>query len=661
MNVKKREGSVVPFNEEKIYNAIMKAVNVSKETDTKTIKKLTNKIVDALPEEDIITIEDIQETVETVLIKNELIETAKKYIRYRERRAQLREDSTAQVDVISSMSEYLNREDWRVNANANQGYSIGGLILNSSGKMTANYWLNHIYPTEIGEAHKNGTMHIHDLDMLSPYCSGWSLRDLLEQGFNGVPTKIGSNPPKHFSSAIAQMVNFLGTLQNEWAGAQAFSSFDTYLAPFVYLDRLSYGELKQQIQQFVFSMNVPSRWGSQTPFSNITLDLTIPHDLKDQYPKIGGEYQDFTYGDLQHGVDLINKAFIEVMMDGDYQSRPFTFPIPTYNITKDFDWDSEIAYLLFVMTSKYGTPYFQNFINSDLDPAMIRSMCCRLSLDLTKLTSKGNGLFGSAELTGSIGVVTINLPRLGYIHKNDFVGLLDHLDNILETCKEALELKRKSIEKYFELGLYPYSKRYLGHHKLNNHFSTIGINGMNELIRNFTNDEENITTLIGQDIAYKILDHIHTKMLNYQEETDHMYNLEATPAESASYRFAKEDIKRYSDIITAGTEDNPYYTNSTQLPVNHTSDLFEALELQDDLQSMYTGGTVFHAYIGESITPENALNVVKKTFSMFKLPYLTLTPVFSICPVHGRISGHHEYCPLCDMELAEKKLPKAEE
>ncbi|WP_075140803.1 ribonucleoside triphosphate reductase [Corynebacterium pseudotuberculosis] len=550
------------------------------------------------------------------------------------------------VNSRSTIEEYLDRSDWRVNANANQDYSLGGMILNSAGKITANYWLDNVFSPEAGQAHRDGTIHIHDLDMLSGYCAGWSLRQLLEQGFNGVSGTISSHPPKHFSSACGQIVNFLGTLQNEWAGAQAFSSFDTYMAPFVRLDNLSYNDVVQQMQEFIFNLNVPSRWGTQTPFTNLTFDWTCPEDLQDQVPFIGEEPQPFTYGDLQSEMDIINRAFIEVMSAGDADGRPFTFPIPTYNITKDFDWDSSNSKALFTMTAKYGLPYFQNFINSDLDPGMIRSMCCRLQLDLRELLKRGNGLFGSAELTGSIGVVTLNCARLGYLHADDEEGLLASVDKLVQLGIETLERRRAFVAKQMDAGLYPYSSRWLP--SLDNHFSTIGVNGCNEMIRNFTHDAYDLTDPRGHAQVARLLDHINDLLVKAQERTGHLFNLEATPAEGATYRLAKEDIKRYPGILHAGTEEEPYYTNSSQLPVSHTPDPFEALALQEDLQSKYTGGTVLHLYMGAAMSDgEACAKLVRRSLENFRLPYVTITPTFSICPTHGYISGEHPECPDC--------------
>ncbi|MCC2315442.1 ribonucleoside triphosphate reductase [Cellulomonas xiejunii] len=551
------------------------------------------------------------------------------------------------VDVASTVDEYLDRSDWRVNANANQGYSLGGLILNTAGKVIANYWLNEVYPSEVGQAHRDGSMHVHDLDMLSGYCAGWSLRTLLQEGLNGVPGKVEARPPKHFSAAIGQIVNFLGTMQNEWAGAQAFSSFDTFMAPYVRLDNLTYTEVRQGIQELIYNLNVPSRWGTQTPFTNLTFDWTCPADLADQTPFVADEPCDFTYGDLQVEMDMLNRAYMEVMTEGDASGRVFTFPIPTYNITKDFPWESENAERLWAMTAKYGLPYFQNFINSDMEPGDVRSMCCRLQLDLRELLKRGNGLFGSGEQTGSIGVVTVNCARLGFLHPGDEEALLTDLDRLLDLARTSLELKRTTIQRLMDEGLFPYSRRYLG--SLDSHFSTIGVNGLNEMVRNFTGDLYDITDERGHAMALRVLDHVRERMVEFQEETGNLYNLEATPAEGTTYRFAKEDKKRYPSILQAGTSEHPYYTNSSQLPVGFTDDPFEALERQDELQTRYTGGTVLHLYMSERIsTPEACRELVKRALSTFRLPYLTVTPTFSICPAHGYLSGEHPTCPTCE-------------
>ena len=830
----KRDGSIEPFNPEKIVIAISKAGSATGEFDTQVSKELVRSMV--LPRINAkkgraVSVEDVQDIVENVLFDTAFEKTYKAYAIYRNEHTKARERQKVAVDVESSVNEYINQDDWRVRANANQGYSLGGMILNVSGKVTANYWLNSVYPKEIGLAHRNGDFHIHDLDMLSGYCCGHSLRALLNEGFNGVPNKVSSNPPKHLSSALSQAVNFLGTLQNEWAGAQAFSSFDTYLAPFVRVDNLSYDEVKQNVQEFIYNLNVPSRWGcvlpstkvlttenkwkgfdelttkdkvwsinqqgylcqsavkvvikkpydgliyelsndafnyrqtvtaehrvyvkndysgqtinpapyivktaqkiaeeekevwvpysigasgeetwedwtsvnealtgakphppiniqinkiscrhyqgdvwcpsvtegnvifkdeeghvflsgqTQTPFTNLTFDIHCPDDLRNQHPLIGGKEVDFTYGDLQKEMDMINRAYIEVMIEGDAQGRIFTFPIPTYNITDDFDWDSENSRLMFEMTAKYGTPYFQNFMNSDLDPHMIRSMCCRLRLDLTELIHRGNGLFGSAEQTGSIGVVTINLARLGYLFKGNWEGLLERFDYLCDLAKTSLEIKRKLITKLMGEGLYPFTKRYLGSFK--NFFSTIGVNGANEMIRNFSDDQYDITDERGHKLAVELLEHLNKRIQNYQAETGNLYNSEATPAEGTATRFAREDRKRFPDIIQAGQDGHRYYTNSTQLPAGFTDDPFEALDHQTDLQRLYLGGTVLHLFTGERISSwKAARDIVRKTFSHYQLPYITITPTFSICPKHGYIAGEHKFCPLCDDELVAKK------
>ena len=600
-------------------------------------------------------IEQIQDVVEQTLVAARHMATARAYMAYRQRRATLRADAQTLVDVQSSINEYLTRADWRVNANANQGYSLGGLILNVAGKVTANYWLSHVYAPEIGQAHREGDIHIHDLDMLSGYCAGWSLRTLLTEGLNGVPGKVEAAPPKHMSSAVGQIVNFLGTLQNEWAGAQAFSSFDTYMAPFVRKDGMDYAAVRQCMQEMIYNLNVPSRWGTQTPFTNLTFDWVCPEDLREQVPVIGGEEMPFAYGDLQAEMDLINRAYIDVMTTGDAKGRVFTFPIPTYNITPDFPWESENAGRLFAMTAKYGLPYFQNFINSELKPNMVRSMCCRLQLDLRELLKRGNGLFGSAEQTGSVGVVTVNCARLGYLHAGDEAALLDALGRLLELGSQSLEVKRKLIQRLMDQGLFPYTRRYLG--MLRNHFSTLGVNGINEMVRNFTRGEQDITTAWGHAFALRLLDFVRKRITGFQERTGHLYNLEASPAEGATYRFAKEDLKRWPDILHAGTPGKPYYTNSSQLPVGFTDDPFEALARQEDLQTKYTGGTVLHLYMGERISDAAACReLVRRALTRFRLPYITVTPTFSVCPVHGYLAGEHPYCPLCDAEkLAAKR------
>ena len=653
----KRDGSVKPFDAAKITAAIAKAGKATGEFGEKRAQEMCETLViPKIKSLNLVTpnIEQVQDAVEHALFDSGYFSTLRAYIVYREQRAKSRDAKKSWVNVESSINEYLDQLDWRVNANANQGYSLGGLILNVSGKVVANYWLNYIYTPEIGAAHRNADIHIHDLDMLSGYCAGWSLRTVLTEGFNGVPGKVEAGAPKHLSSATGQIVNFLGTMQNEWAGAQAFSSFDTYMAPYIRKAHRPYHEFLHGTQELIYNLNVPSRWGTQTPFTNLTFDWTCPEDLKHQHPVIGGEEQPFTYGELQAEMDMINRAYIEVMMKGDAKGRVFTFPIPTYNMTPDFDWDSPNALRLFDMTARYGLPYFQNFINSGLKPNMIRSMCCRLQLDLRELLKRGNGLFGSAEQTGSLGVVTVNCARLGYLYKGNEEELYKRLDHLLDLAKQSLEIKRKVIQRHIDQGLFPYTKRYLG--TLRNHFSTIGVNGINEMIRNFTGDTDDITTDWGHAFAVRFLDHVRERLVQFQAETDHMYNLEATPAEGTTYRFAKEDKKRFPNILQAGTPKNPYYTNSSQLPVGFTDDPFQALEMQEDLQKKYTGGTVLHLYMNEAISSAEACrDLVRRTLTRFRLPYITITPTFSICPKHGYIPGRHDFCPICDAELIAKK------
>ena len=658
--VAKRDGSLQAFNAAKIQSALARAGAATGEFGDDTAARLTGRVVAALALRSFAQppqIDDIQDCAEQALIVAGFIRTARAYIAYRDQHQRLREDRHTLLDVATSVNEYLNQQDWRVNANANQGYSLGGLILNVAGKVTANYWLSHVYPPEVGTAHREADIHIHDLDMLAGYCAGWSLRTFLAEGLNGVPGKVEAGPPKHLSSAVGQIVNFLGTLQNEWAGAQAFSSFDTYMAPFIRKDSLSYREVKQCIQELIYNLNVPSRWGTQTPFTNLTFDWVCPEDLRDQIPIVAGAAMPFTYGGLQAEMDMINRAYIEVMMAGDARGRVFTFPIPTYNMTPDFDWDHPNSTLLFEMTAKYGLPYFQNFIKSDLKPNMIRSMCCRLQLDLRELLKRGNGLFGSAEQTGSLGVVTLNCARLGYLRKGDETALLGRVDELLELARNSLEIKRKVIQRHMDNGLFPYTKRYLG--TLRNHFSTIGVNGLNEMIRNFTGGAHDITTVWGHHFACRILDHVRSRIREFQEDTGHMYNLEATPAEGTTYRFAKEDRKRFPGILQAGTADMPYYTNSSQLPVGYTDDPFEALERQEELQRKYTGGTVLHLYMSERISSiEACKRLVRRALERYAIPYVTVTPTFSICPKHGYLSGEHKFCPRCDEELIAKKRRK---
>ncbi|MEE3411766.1 MAG: ribonucleoside triphosphate reductase [Treponema sp.] len=652
-NVVKRSGDIVSYDRKKIEKAIGKAIQaVEKFANPDKAAALTDSVEEKLRlllagrrAHSIPAIEEIQDVVESALIEAKEVEVAKAYILYRARHEAVRDAKSLMLDINKTMDGYLAQSDWRVNENANVNFSLGGLILHNSGTITANYWLNNIYSKEIADAHKTAAFHIHDLSMFSGYCAGWSLRQLIVEGLGGVKDKITSKPATHLSTLVNQIVNFLGIMQNEWAGAQAFSSFDTYLAPFVKIDNLSEKEVRQCIQSYVYGVNTPSRWGSQAPFSNITLDWTCPADLKDKKAIVGGKEQDFTYGDCQKEMDLINKQFIKIMLEGDAEGRGFGYPIPTYNITKDFDWNSENAKLLFEMTSQYGTPYFQNFVNSDLNPSDVRSMCCRLRLDKRELRKRGGGLFGSDEFTGSIGVVTINLPQIGYLAKNE-EQFFKRLDYLMDLAKQSLCIKRKVIQKLYDGGLFPYTKRYLK--TLNNHFNTIGLCGMNECCLNFLG--VNIVNPTGKAFAEKVLDYMRQKMQDYQEETGELFNLEATPAESTSYRLARHDKQNYPDIIASGTSD-PYYTNSTQLPVDYTSDIFEALDQQESLQTRYTGGTVFHTYMGEQIKDWKACrDLVKTIMANYRIPYLTISPVYSICPVHGYLSGEHAECPKCKEE-----------
>ena len=559
------------------------------------------------------------------------------------------------IDVKSSIEEYVYQTDWRVKANANQSYSVGGMILNVVGKVVANYWLDEIYPKEAGTLHRDGFIHIHDLDFLGAYCCGHSLRALLQEGFAGVPGKTAAKPPRHLSAALGQMTNFLGTMQNEWAGAQAFSSFDTFLAPFVRCDNLEYKQVKQLLQEFIYCCGTSSRWGGQTVFSNITLDIKCPEDLRDKPVLIGGVDTGTTYKEYQEEMDIINMSLLDVLSEGDKDGRPFTFPIPTYNITDDWEWDTPVANKLFEVTAKYGYPYFSNYISSDMKPSDVRSMCCRLRLDLRELLKKGNGLFGSAEQTGSIGVVTLNMARLGYLHKGDKQGLLEHVKYLCEVAKDSLEVKRDFLTDRLEAGFYPFTKRWIGTYR--NFFSTIGVNGMNEMILNYTDGAYDITTDYGQDMAVEVLDYIRDLMVEFQKTTGHLYNLEATPAEGATTRFARADKKLYTDIIQAGTDDAPYYTNSSQLPVNYTTDPFEALDKQDRLQTKYTGGTVLHLYMGQKVSSGEACKAfVKNVLTNYNLPYISITPVYSICPKHGYIAGEHKFCPICAHEFEAERL-----
>jgi len=647
--IRKRDGKLVPYDNFKIANAVFKAAEAVGGNDFAQALHLAKVIEDTIGRKfhsnSIPAIEEIQDIVEKVLIEQGHAKVAKAYILYREQHRRIRSEKDTDLNIKNTVNGYVKQDDWRVNENSNVNYSLGGLILHNSGAITANYWLENEYDPAISNAHRNGDIHLHDLSMYSGYCAGWSLRQLISEGLGGVKGKISSKPPKHLSTLIQQMVNFLGVLQNEWAGAQAFSSFDTYLAPFVRVDSLSYKEVKQQIQSFIFGINTPSRWGSQAPFTNITLDWVVPEDLKNQPAIVGGVPLDETYGDFQAEMDMVNRAFLEVLIEGDSEGRGFSYPIPTYNITNDFNWDSENAHLLFKMTGKYGTPSFQNFINSTLNPTDVRSMCCRLQLDKRELRNRGGGLFGADEFTGSIGVVTINLPRIGFLSstKDDYYKQLNYF---MDIAKNSLERKRKVITRLMDKGLFPYTQRYLRH--WNNHFSTIGLIGMNESALNFMGKD--LTDPEAREFAMEVLQHMRERLIKYQEETGHLYNLEATPGEGTSYRLAKIDKNKFPRMIIPGA-DNPYYTNSTQLPVNATSDIFEALDMQNDIQKQYTGGTVFHAHIGESIDDvEVCKKLVKNIAHNYQIPYFTISPVFSICKLHGYLKGKQFSCPNCSEE-----------
>lgn len=669
--IKKRDGRVMAFDQSKIESAIFKALRANGSPDEKLAKKLAAEVVKVInkkfDQQSIPNVEQIQDTVEEILIKNDLVEVAKSYIIYREQHAKIR-DINKFINSDNLIDQYLNKIDWRVKENSNMSYSLQGLNNHVASTISAHYWLNSVYPPEIRQAHVEADFHIHDLQLLAAYCCGWDLKDLLVYGFTGVEGKIQSKPPKHFRSALGMVVNFLYTLQGEANGAQAFSNFDTYLAPFIRYDNLDYKQVKQALQEFMFNMNIPTRVGFQTPFTNITLDLKPSGQLAEDYIIIGGEVQKEKYKDFQKEMDIFNRALAEVYLEGDAKGRVFTFPIPTYNITKDLDWDNPVLKPIWEMTAKYGIPYFSNFVNSDMNPDDARSMCCRLRLDNRELRKRGGGLFGANPLTGSIGVVTINLPRIGYLAK-DKQDFYQRLDRLMILAKESLEIKREVIEKFTEMGLYPYSRFYLGAIKeqfgeyWKNHFNTIGILGMNEALINFTGKD--ITTAKGNQLAAEILEHMREKLLTFQDETDHLYNLEATPGEGTTYRFAKADKKKFADIVVANERAYqeqgaaPYYTNSSQLPVGFTDDIFEALELQDDLQTKYTGGTVLHGFIGEKMpSAEATKNLVKKIAENYHLPYYTITPTFSICPIHGYLPGEHQYCPKCDEEIGYKEDPE---
>ncbi len=688
----KRNGNYEAFQGFKIEEAIKKAFHSVGVPYSDIIFQV---LMAELASKPLWEVEEIQDAIERILYEMGYFEVMRSFMVYRHTRKLQREnlqgfdDNSTYVDSTRTVEEYIFQQDWRIQANANNSFSNAGLVNNTAGKIIANYWLDKVYSKVEGYAHRNAEIHIHDLDCLTGYCAGWSLRVLLDEGFNGVRGRVDSRPPSHFREALGQMANFLGILQSEWAGAQAFSSFDTYLAPYVFKDNLSQDDITKAIRSFIYNLNVPARWG-QSPFTNITLDWMVPADLKDQMPTKNNQHlfkglsnsdllekakarglnqlEDLCYKHFQKEMNMINKGYYTVMTEGDANGQPFTFPIPTVNITEDFDWEGENVALLFENTAKIGSSYFQNFIGSqytlDADgnkienpeaykPNAVRSMCCRLQLDLRELLKRGNGLFGSAEMTGSIGVVTINMARLGYLYKLNKEGLMTRLDELLLLAKSTLEKKRVFIQQMYDNGLYPYTKRYLTHFR--NHFSTIGVNGMNEMIRNFTEDNETMVTPWGIAFATELLEHIRMRMKEFQEETGNLYNLEATPAEGTTYRFAKEDIKRYPDIIQAGSKEQNYYTNSSQIPVDHTEDPFEALMLQDQLQCKYTGGTVLHLYMREKIsTSASCKEFVKTVLTNFRLPYITVTPVFSVCPVHGYLNGEHGYCPKCDNEIIDK-------
>ena len=653
--VKKRNGKTTEFNIAKIANAIEHAFDACEKQYNKDVLdllalKVTSDFQDKIVDE-LISVEDIQDSVEHVLVLSGYSDVAKAYILYRRQHEKLRNIKNTFLDYKDVVDSYVKEIDWRVKENSTVTYSVGGLILSNSGAITANYWLSEIYDDEIANAHRNADLHLHDLSMLTGYCAGWSLRQLIKEGLGGVPGKITSAPASHLATLCNQMVNFLGIMQNEWAGAQAFSSFDTYLAPFVKVDNLSYDQVKKCIESFIYGVNTPSRWGTQAPFSNITLDWVVPADLKDQKALVGGKEMDFTYGDCKAEMDMVNRAFIEIMIEGDANGRGFQYPIPTYSITADFDWsETENNKLLFEMTSKYGTPYFSNYVNSDMEPSDVRSMCCRLRLDLRELRKKSGGFFGSGESTGSIGVVTINIPRIAYLSKTK-EEFFTRLDKMMDIAARSLKIKRTVITKLLDEGLYPYTKRYLG--TFNNHFSTIGLVGMNEACRNASWIGVDLTHESAQKFTQEVLNHMRERLSDYQEQYGDLYNLEATPAESTSYRLARHDVKHYPEILTAATNDDetPYYTNSSHLPVGYTDDIFTALDIQDELQTLYTSGTVFHAFLGEKLPDwKAAANIVRKIAQNYKLPYYTLSPTYSVCRNHGYIAGEKFACPHCGEE-----------
>lgn len=655
LQVKKRDGKVVEFNITKIENAIKKAFEAVNKAYSQDIIELLALRVTAnfndKVENGVISVEDIQDSVEVILIQASYVDVAKAYILYRKQHENMRNIKSTILDYKDAVNNYLKINDWRVKENSTVTYSVGGLILSNSGAITANYWLSEIYDSEIEAAHRNADIHIHDLSMLTGYCAGWSIKQLIQEGLGGVPGKITSAPAAHLSTLCNQMTNFLGIMQNEWAGAQAFSSFDTYLAPFVKVDNLSYKEVKQCIQSFIYGVNTPSRWGTQAPFTNITLDWTVPNDLAELNVIVGGKEQNFKYKDCVNEMAMVNKAFIEIMIEGDANGRGFQYPIPTYSITRDFDWSpTENNKLLFEMTAKYGTPYFSNYINSDMEPSDVRSMCCRLRLDLRELRKKSGGFFGSGESTGSVGVVTINMPRIAYLSKNED-EFFERLTKMMDIAARSLKIKRNVITKLLEEGLYPYTKRYLG--TFNNHFSTIGLVGMNEACLNANWIHEDLTHKNAQEFTKKVLNFMREKLSDYQEEYGDLYNLEATPAESTSYRLAKHDVKRYPDIITASKDGGtPYYTNSSHLPVGYTEDVFTALDIQDELQVLYTSGTVFHTFLGQKLPSwEATAKLVRKIAENYRLPYYTISPTYSVCPIHGYITGEVYKCPECGRKI----------
>lgn len=665
----KRTGEVAPFDSAKITEAIFKAFKANNNYEREKAEKISEQVISitnvVYKDGKIPTVENLQDLVETTLLNNGFTTIAKSYILYRDQRAKVRDVKNILKDSTTMVDDYLRKLDWRIKENSNMSYSLQGLNNHVSSIVTSTYWLNKIYTPEIKQAHNDGDFHLHDLGLLSVYCCGWDLKDLLYRGFGGVEGKIESAPPTHFESALGQVVNFFYTLQGEAAGAQAFANFDTLLAPFIRYNELSYDEVKRAVRRFLFNMNIPTRVGFQTPFTNITMDLVVPENMKGEAVVIGGEIQNSTYGDYQEEVYMINRAFAEVMLEGDSKGRIFTFPIPTYNITKNFDWDNPQLEPVWEMTAKYGIPYFANFVNSDMSPDDARSMCCRLRLDNRELRKRGGGLFGSNPLTGSIGVVTINMPRLGYRFKGDMEGLKRELIYLMDAAKESLEIKRKMLEKLTEQGLYPYSRHYLDGIKSRtgkywtNHFSTIGLIGMNEMVLNFM--DKDITTEEGRQISIEMLEFMRDRLFEYQKETGNFYNLEATPGEGTSYRLAKIDREKYPEIRVMGVKE-PYYTNSSQLPVYYTKDIFKALEHQDELQTRYTGGTVFHIFLGERLnTIESTKALVKKVAERFHLPYYSLTPTFSVCPVHGYLNGEHNECPVCKSDESRRIVAQIEE